>query len=73
MLIVRAREWGYDATTHFVWFHDDSKPISNRIIFELHRGDMYFVSKKATGFDRKRGISLRTCSWLRKVPQVAKK
>lgn len=37
----------------FQWFKD-SKPISDQVRIDLHHGDVYVMSEKATGFDWKR-------------------
>ena len=44
---------GQTRPIHWQWYHW-SKPIGDRIKFELHNGDMYIMSEKTTGFDWKK-------------------
>lgn len=48
---------GASIPLHYQWFHNCS-PIGDRIELELHHGDLYIMSEKATGFDWKRRSQL---------------
>ena len=51
--IVIAVRLGHSMTLHYWWYHRFER-VGDRIDLELHHGDMYFMSEKATGFDWKR-------------------
>lgn len=40
---------------HFQWFHH-SEPVGQKMVFDLHDGDMYMMSEKAVGFDWRKSL-----------------
>ncbi len=51
---------------HWQWYHK-SKPIRERIKFEIGNGDMYIMSEKASGFDWKKKYKDFTSRCWRKI------
>lgn len=51
--VVMAVRLGATFPLYYQWFFRNS-PVGERIDFELHHGDAYFMSEKATGFDWKK-------------------
>ena len=64
---------GVTMPLHLVWFQN-SKPISERRIFQLGHGDVYMFSDKATGHDWKRKIvpTLRHAAGCQKFLDIKK-
>ena len=50
--LVVAVRLGATIPLHFQWFYK-GKPIGERMVFDLHHGDLYVMSDKATGHDWK--------------------
>ena len=51
--IVVGLRFGSSMNLHYQWFHQGS-PIGDRVVFNLHHGDLYFMSEKAAGTDWKK-------------------
>ncbi len=51
--VVVAMRLGHSMSLHYWWYHRGQR-IGDRIDLELHHGDIYFMSEKATGYDWKR-------------------
>jgi alkylated DNA repair dioxygenase AlkB len=51
--IVVAARLGHSMSLHYWWYHRYER-VGERVQLELHHGDIYFMSEKATGYDWKR-------------------
>lgn len=71
--IVIAVRLGKTIPLHYQWFYQ-SKPIGERIKLDIHHGDIYFMSDKATGHDWKKKVipTLRHAAGCKKFTTVKK-
>jgi hypothetical protein len=72
--IVIAARLGATIPLHYQWFYR-GEPVGERIQFDVHHGDIYFMSDKATGHDWKRKVipTLRHAAGCAKFTTIKKK